>query len=92
MIFVDAWPWLPWVWGSGVNDKAHHGSTGFGAEMTSEPISPAEGNQTAEKHGDRSHVIPGGFADQVPVIIQMDAGRWRGCCMIGTAMRDESSS
>jgi hypothetical protein len=74
------------------NDKAHHGGTSFGAEMTWGPLSIANGNQSAEKQADRSQVILGGFADQVPFIIQLESGCWRRCCMIGGAMRDESKS
>ena len=60
--------------GSGVNDKAHHGGTGFGAGRTWGPFSTAKGNQTAEKEADRSQVILGGVSGQVSVIIQMEAG------------------
>ena len=32
--------------------------------------------------------ISGGFPDCVPVIIQMEAGCWMGCCMIGRVFKD----
>jgi hypothetical protein len=47
-----------------------------------------------EKGIDRLWGVPGGFLDLVAVIIVeitgIEAGCWRGCCMIGRAMRDES--
>jgi hypothetical protein len=38
---------------------------------------------------DRLWGISGGVLDLVAVIIQMEAGCWRGCCMIGSAMNRE---
>ena len=72
--------------------KAIHGGTGFGSETGSGASFAAGGNHGPEQGIDRLQGISGGFPDCVPVIIQMEAGCWRGCCMIGRAMRDESRS
>ena len=63
--------------------------------MTCELFSGQGGNLMAEMEIDRLWGIPGGFLDRVAVIIEItgiEAGYWRGCCMIGRAMRDESRS
>jgi hypothetical protein len=46
------------------------------------------GNQAPELEIDRLWGISGGFLDRVAVIIQMEAGCWRGCCMIGGVVKD----
>jgi hypothetical protein len=50
------------------------GGTGFGAGRTWELFYGQGGNLMAEMKIDRLWGIPGGFADQVPVIIEMEAG------------------
>ena len=75
--------------------KAIHGGTGFGSETGSGASFAAGGNHGPEQGIDRLQGISGGFPDCVPVIIEIrgtEAGCWRGCCMIGQAVRDESRS
>ena len=62
----------------------------FDHKQAQDVFSGQGGKSAAGKGIDRLWGISGGFADQVPVIIQMEAGCWRRCCVIGRAMRDKS--